>query len=597
MTALPPELFRSRSVLLSPAVLLLISGLLWLLLGLSRPPHLDEESYLFLGHVLQGHPLRPYDWWRPWPPYFTPRDTFYLYAHPPLFLWWSAGWQALLGSESLWLLRLVALPLVWVLCWSWHGLARLFLKRPLEASAVLFVTPAVGAICAQSLMPDLLMGALLLLALRLGWETAQAEGLSRAAQCGRMCGAGMLFALASLVKYPVLGLLPLALFFPARVPERRLFLAFSFWGGAGLLVLSWQGWTSLQYGTPHLYYVLSHAGEIARSPFPSRLLGGLTQLGLTVMPPLLLLLSFLEGRWRLRPRRGLLAGLGWSVWVGLVVLVLLLLLGAFSAEPEVGWLRGLLAWTPLLAWVDALEGRVPLEPLNLALWWGGVCLGLLSLRLLSMRTPSSRFLSLWALLWGLIVLLGHNFASARYAVWMGLPLQLLLLERRQQGGVRGFLARVPERWTLGAVLLASLLLTVKVRQADEHVSRGQTALAEEGVAWLKQRQIPAKSVSFTGEWGIRAVLEREGYAMLAPGEAPASGYCVRVLHAAPASEACQQGQVLRTWRLEQVGFQVFSPSEGISFYAEVQGLLPYGWGAGPQEVLQVLVREDSSRGP
>ena len=52
-------------------------------------PILDEESYLAI--TTHFDLLRPYHWWRPWPPWYggTEPDAF-VYAHPPLFLAWVA---------------------------------------------------------------------------------------------------------------------------------------------------------------------------------------------------------------------------------------------------------------------------------------------------------------------------------------------------------------------------------------------------------------------------------------------------------------------------------------------------------------------------
>ena len=59
-------------------------------------PILDEESYLAITQNFDV--LRPYHWWRPWPPWYggSEPDAF-VYAHPPLFLEWVAFWQHVAG--------------------------------------------------------------------------------------------------------------------------------------------------------------------------------------------------------------------------------------------------------------------------------------------------------------------------------------------------------------------------------------------------------------------------------------------------------------------------------------------------------------------
>ena len=82
-------------------------------------PALDEESYLWIANEMSW--ARPYDWQLPWPPY----DDAFIYAHPPLFLWWVKSllvlegesllcletcvgelpWQFVIGSAVGWLLQ------------------------------------------------------------------------------------------------------------------------------------------------------------------------------------------------------------------------------------------------------------------------------------------------------------------------------------------------------------------------------------------------------------------------------------------------------------------------------------------------------------
>ena len=79
-------------------------------------PILDEESYLAI--TVQFDVLRPYHWWRPWPPWFggTEPDAF-VYAHPPLFLTWVAVVQD--WAEGIRPVRLLAsIPPAALLGWS-----------------------------------------------------------------------------------------------------------------------------------------------------------------------------------------------------------------------------------------------------------------------------------------------------------------------------------------------------------------------------------------------------------------------------------------------------------------------------------------------
>ena len=85
-----------------------VSTVLWVLicttvcLLMSPTPHvLDEETYLWIANEMAWG--KPYDWHMPFPP-FT--ETGFVFAHPPLFLWW-VKW---LGDGAL-----VAIP--WLVLW------------------------------------------------------------------------------------------------------------------------------------------------------------------------------------------------------------------------------------------------------------------------------------------------------------------------------------------------------------------------------------------------------------------------------------------------------------------------------------------------
>ncbi|MDP6932138.1 MAG: hypothetical protein QGG40_04440, partial [Myxococcota bacterium] len=81
----------------------------------AQVPVLDEESYLDI--TAQLDPLRPYDWWREWPPWGGQREPdAFIYAHPPGFLWWTWGAGQLV--DGLFARRVVcALPLAVMLGW------------------------------------------------------------------------------------------------------------------------------------------------------------------------------------------------------------------------------------------------------------------------------------------------------------------------------------------------------------------------------------------------------------------------------------------------------------------------------------------------
>ncbi len=229
------------------------------LLQLGALPILDEESYLDIAGQLSQHPLRPYDWFRPWQPWgHVPPDNAYLFAHPPGHLWWVT----LSGGSRL----LASVPLAGVLGFSlaWLGERHLpTLALGLLASPVLLLALQAG------LMPDLGVVA---------WST-----LALAAWVHRKPAlAGLAFALAASWKYPSL-LLALPLIVHAARTRRWRDLGIS----AGVFLGLWGGLQAflwIQYGEPHLVHVLANAGEIGRGPLGPRALGVLARLGLAAPP-------------------------------------------------------------------------------------------------------------------------------------------------------------------------------------------------------------------------------------------------------------------------------------------------------------------------
>ena len=229
------------------------------LLQLGALPILDEESYLDIARQLGEHPLRPYDWWRPWQPWGHQKpDTAYLFAHPPGHLWWVM----LTGGNRF----LAAMPLAGVLGFALSWLAP---KQLPTLVVALLASPVLWLALQAGLMPDLGVVA---------WSAlAVAAWIHR-----RPALAGVAFALAASWKYPSL-VLALPLIVHALRTRRTKDLGIA----AGLFLLLWGGLQALlwaQYGEPHLLHVLAHAGDIGRGPLGSRTVGVVARLGL-VGPP------------------------------------------------------------------------------------------------------------------------------------------------------------------------------------------------------------------------------------------------------------------------------------------------------------------------
>jgi hypothetical protein len=286
-------------VRLRPALWAPLALAAWVLVAAGKLPVVDEESYLDIGRQLAGAMGDPYGWWRRWQPWGAdPAGDVYLYAHPPLHLWWVALCEQITGS--LWGQRLLAaLPPAVVLGASGGAVAERVLSRP--GLLVLWLGAPVVVLAAQSgLMIDLGAAAL---------TTAAAAAWLRQGRAGALA-AGALLGLAGGWKYPSL-VLWVAIGADAWRRGRWGALALA----AGAFAAVWgglEGWLALRYGRVHLLHVLATAPQIDRGPLGGRALGVLLRLGLLASP---LLLLGLRGRW---PRALAGAAIGAGGSIGLV---------------------------------------------------------------------------------------------------------------------------------------------------------------------------------------------------------------------------------------------------------------------------------------
>ena len=231
-------------------------------------PVLDEESYLYIARQLQVS--RPYDWPLPWHPW----TDSYIYAHPPLFLYWVRAVWSGCGADIFWLKFFLGLPFRLLLGGVAGYFCFAFSKNPKNSFLLWLSAPIVLLVGARSLMPDLMVCSLgaLAMALYLG-----------STRRWRWFGAGVMLGLACWTKYPAL-----LLWIPVLYHQKKihalwpLLLGFALvWGGGEL-------WLYLLYDRMHLWVVLETATQIARSDFSERGIG----LGLRIVvgAPLVLLL-------------------------------------------------------------------------------------------------------------------------------------------------------------------------------------------------------------------------------------------------------------------------------------------------------------------
>lgn len=412
--------------------------------ALPKPLAIDEESYLWLGRSLSFGD--PYGWARAWP-----GGDGFLFAHPPLHLWWM---HLITPLGALPLMRLAALP--WVALWA--AASALWIRRTChhpEVAAVAWLGSTTVVLGLQdSVMIDLPYVAWFTAAL-----AAFREGLTdRRARW--MLAAGVAFGLAVETKYPAA-----ALGVVFALHSLRSGWAPAFWAPALLIVGGTEAWLYARYDQWHPAVVWGTRDLIPRGPLAGRVLGTLARGALLPATPALLLTRPIHAA----------VGLGMAVvalaWArpshlevsGVVFLLVCATLGAMAFSRSVA---GLFASPLRRRKGDRDDG----------LLLGGAVV--------------VTFLGVMAL---------HNFASARYLLPAATPLAILL-------------ARSAEDVSAGKrvqLLLSGVagLLAFALALADWQFSAAGETAANKALASPEA----ATPGYFLGEWSGRATLEAAGW--------------------------------------------------------------------------------------
>jgi len=495
-------------------------------------PVLDEESYLAI--AAQFDPSAPYDWWRPWPPWNGEREVdAFVYAHPPLYLWWVWMWTQQSGVEPEMIRGLkVALALPWaaLLGWSMGFLAERYTRRHWMACIGWLATPITLLGLQRGLMPDLMLCSLSTLSL-VGWTEACRRS-KRGSTTGWWIVGGVALGLAGLTKYPAL--LMIGAFFIHARATGRLRASLPFWASFCVVWMGVEIWLWSVYGRPHLWEVLTRAQEIPRGSAGGRALGTATRLALGVSALFLLPHA---------TRRGM-AVLG-------SLTVLLTLWGMGPSAP--------LHWTIPLAVMSGL---------------GVVTLAMLAMEAMTASHDEERvdlLLGSWGLLVVLGVVIGHNFSAPRYLLPVMVPVAII--------GTR-VAERVLETrllWWLGVGLQGVLALAV---------THGEHRFAEvSDDAALRLTQMHPGGGVFTGEWTFRWRMEHEGWTFFT--DQTDLPWVAVPVHSSPAE--LPQDWVVRE-RLRppgEAGIRVVCAPAGIGLYGETIGPLPIGWSPGVLEEVEL----------
>lgn len=499
-------------------------------------PVLDEESYLDI--ALQLDPWRPYDWWRPWPPWGLDREAdAFVYAHPPGFLLWVRSWVSMAGGVGHVAPLKIAggLPWAMLLGWSMGRLAERTSRRPWLAGAVWVALPIVLLGLQRGLMPDLVLTALMTTSVVSWLEGHSAD--KPAEQTRWWVGGGLALALAVSVKYSALVLVPALVLHQLAVRPRPKALAF--WVSLAAAFIVMEAILAIQYGRVHLLYVLSRAGEIGRSPLPSRALGVAVRLGFGVV-----LLPLLAHHWR-------------------------------RAVPF------LLAGGVLLSMWGAPEGTPFSEHAQVAVW-AGLGLGWVALaarELFSPGAPSSDrtaadgiLLGAWALCGIAGVVFGHNFGAPRYLLPAMAPLTLLL--------VRAVALRANLRTYMWMATSVSAVGALTMVWSEHRFFDAADAAARAVVL-----EAPTGGC-FTGEWSFRHHLQHAGWTFCGTlddmAALPSGSFIAAPGHSSP-GEVPEGLRQIHTASFGWAPVRLLDAASGVGWYGDTLGVRPVTWRPGPLE--------------
>lgn len=483
-----------------PAALLALA-----FVGLAKPLAIDEESYLWLGKQVRWSD--PYDWSRNWQ-----GQAGWLYAHPPLYLWWMKLWSFL---EHPALIRLVG-GLPWVALYGWS--AARWMQRtthhPHLAAVALLGSATVWLGVQNSLMIDLPYVALGTLAL-----AAYREALDEDRKSWFILS-GIALGLAIETKYPAAILLPVLMASPVRPPP------LAFWVPLLSIIAGIEGYLAMLHGELHPWAVWSSRDLIAHGSLSDRVLGILARLSLLPLGVSLLLTRPIHAA------GGLGLGVAALVW----------------ARPAA--LTG--ASVSFLLVCAAVGGMV------LSRGFAGAVASVARRR--KGDRGDSRMLGGVVLAVVLGVALFHNYASARYLWLAAVPVAILVARSAEEVGQGKRLLWV----TSGLSAAFALCLAL----ADWRFSAAQAEVARMVV------ESGGASKQFMGEWGFRAEMEKAGWERIE--SAAAAPESVVVVEDQSGGHVPSRWEATERWiSTDRFPLRVVDVRHDAGLYSETLGPLPF----------------------
>jgi 4-amino-4-deoxy-L-arabinose transferase-like glycosyltransferase len=520
---------------------------------LAKPFNIDDPLFIWVAHQVQAHPLNPYGFDVNW--YGTVTPMWAATENPPLAAYYIALAAAVLGWSEIALHAAFLLPAIVVILGTYR-LARKFCQWPALAACATLFTP-VFWVSSTTVMCDVLMLAFWVWAVVLWVEGMEQDNFRK------LCGAGLLIALAALTKYYGVCLIPLLAAY-SLIEKRRL----GRWAACLLIPLvalcAYQWFTRELYGQAMFSKAVGFTSTARGIVKSSHFAASLTALAFTG-GCLAVTVFFAPLIWRART---------------LMLFGASAILIAVAVYFQNGMLR---ANSPLVG-----TARMFVE-IQTVFWavGGASVLALAFADIWKRRDAQSCLLVLWVIGTFLFAALFNWTVNGRSILPMAPAVGILIARRLEQNILAG-----REIWTRGvAICLAvSATLAFFVVQSDFHLANAVRESARETFAKYENGRA---SFWYEGHWGFQYYLDLSGAAALdlknpalKPGDTLAMPVH-NVFISQPDSEAADLREIitvpgprcLTTW----------SEDVGAGFYSSVPGPLPFAFGEVPPETVGIYV--------
>jgi hypothetical protein len=524
-----------------------------------RAFHIDDRIYLEIADNILRQPLFPYDYSPVFEGLVTPDAASH--SHLPLTSYYLALLKLVRGNDSEIAMHLAFLVFPAIALWSFLDLCRFYVGRRAAATALLITSPAF-VVLGHSLMPDLPLLALWLLALSRFFRITHG---SSSRTDWLLLATGLLgAAFLSLLTAGLLLLMAAHLWLNRRPGEGGSHRLLSM--TLALPLLLWVAWYLLSWLHYDRFVLVNTFRHMAKreafdwSLFGLKAVSFTANIGAVFVCPLAFWVVF-AGRWRTR----------------------------------LALLAGMLALVPFALWI---EGWQWLHAILLAVFLASGCLVLAEFCLLLRDgRPQVRVLLLW--FFGILAacLTLYYAGSVRY-VLLALPPVVLAWMMRLEHRIRDLYLQRNVAW---AAVVLTVLWTIPLALADYEFAGVYRNAARELVRDYRKAGV---TVWFTGEWGFRYYLEQEGARLMRrdevsarPGDIILKPYIaspwVTVYDGPPGTVLLEQRVVESHHLLRLLDF-----SSHAGFYSTGWGLLPFSLSTGePWEWFNVFRIERAWEGP